>query len=233
MSKSAQTQFICSKWLRSSNSYVKAMYDELSEWVFDETEAQNFKGNWRQKVFFSKPSVPLDIEIGPGSGESFVRLAQNNKNRLFLGIELKYKPLVQSTRKLKACECQNARLIRYNARLVSHIFAKNELNNIYIHFPDPWPKTRHVKHRLVKPDFLETLHGLQNKNSFIEIKTDHKSYCKEIKAFFQDSPYQLAECSSYQQETFDQKKNNFMTNFERLFLKKGMNIYYLKYFKGF
>lgn len=165
------------------------MYNKYSSWVFDEEDGLQFKGKWRTQVFNAPKNTKLDLEIGPGTGDFFSFIATHNKDRLFIAMELKYKPLIQTTRKIKESECLNAKTIRYNARMLGDVFAPKELNNIYIHFPDPWPKKRHHKHRLIKPDFVKTLYQLQEKNSFIEIKTDHQEYFQEIHTIFKNSSY--------------------------------------------
>ncbi len=165
------------------------MYNKYSSWTFDEEDCLQFKGQWRTQVFNAPKNIKLDLEIGPGAGGFFSFIATQNKDRLFIAMELKYKPLIQTTRKIKESGCLNAKTIRYNARMLGDIFVPEELNNIYIHFPDPWPKKRHHKHRLIKPDFVKTLYQLQEKNSFIEIKTDHQEYFQEIHATFKNSPY--------------------------------------------
>ena len=231
MSKGAQTKLIQSKSLSHPSFYVKAMYDQYLSWVFDEEDCLKFRGQWRKLVFKSSESAKLDVEIGPGSGGFFEHMAVNNKNRLFIAIELKYKPLIQTTRKIKQSACTNAKTIRYNARMLKDIFEPEEFNNIYIHFPDPWPKKRHHKHRLINPNFVKTLYELQRKGSFVEVKTDHKAYAHEIKSIFKDSPYQKIEYYDDLHKQTDLSKDNFITNFEKIFIRKNQPICYLRYVK--
>ena len=231
MSKGAQKKLVQSKTLSHPSSYVKAMYDQYHSWVFDEEDCLKFKGQWRKLMFQAPESKNLDVEIGPGSGGFFEHMAVNNKNRLFIAIELKYKPLIQTTRKIKESVCMNAKTIRYNARILKDIFEPEELNNIYIHFPDPWPKKRHHKHRLIKPDFVKTLYDLQKKSSFVEVKTDHKAYAHEIKSIFKDSPYQKIEYYDDLHKQTDLMTDNFITNFEKIFIRKKEPIFYLRCMK--
>ena len=146
------------------------MYNDYAGFVFDEKDSESFKGQWRAKIFNSPISNALDIEIGPGAGNHFAHLAIHNKNRLFVAIELKYKPLIQTVRRIVKNECKNSRVIRHNGWFIDQVFGCEELNNVYIHFPDPWPKKRHHKHRLIKVDFVKTLYSLQQVDAFVEIK---------------------------------------------------------------
>ena len=232
MSKGAQKTLVHSKTLPHPNSYVKALYEgQYKSWVFDERDCLLFKGHWREKVFQSSDSTELDLEIGPGTGSFFSHLTVSHPDRLFIAVELKYKPLIQSVRRLQSNYCVNARVIRYNARMLGDIFAPKELNNIYIYFPDPWPKKRHHKHRLITPEFIDMLYHLQIKNSFVEIKTDHQSYYEEIQSIFKESNYTISTYSHYLQKDIHLRGSNFITQFEKIFLKKNLPIYYSKYIK--
>lgn len=232
MSKGAQKKLIQSKALRHPSSYVKALYNnKYKSLVFDETDCLMFKGQWRKSVFKSPASAKLDLEIGPGSGAFFAHLTANNPDRLFIAVELKYKPLIQSIRRIRNNDYLNARAIRYNARLLEDVFALEELNNVYIYFPDPWPKKRHHKHRLIKPDFVNKLYQLQRKSSFVEIKTDHQSYYMEMQSIFKGSPYCLSGYSYNLQKDAHLNENNFITPFEKIFIRKNLPIYYAKYIK--
>ena len=249
MSKGAQTKLIGAKFFSYPSSYVKAMYGQYKAWVFDEEEAPFIKGAWREKVFKKPLAIPLDLEIGPGSGDFLHHISQLNKNRLYLSIELKYKPLIQSARKLKKSACHNAKLIRYNACLLQDLFALKELNNVYIYFPDPWPKKRHHKHRLIKPLFVKNLYLIQKSQSFVEIKTDHHSYFEEIREVFKQSAYQeqvilkdlhsqgtKAKPLNQQRQDFklsatNPSFDNFITFFEKIFINQNHPICYARYIK--
>ena len=243
MSKGAQHTLTHSKSLKDKNTYVEAMYTTYKGLVLDEEEALSFKGKWRQEVFQSSSNEILDVEIGPGNGEHFAYLAKNQPDRLCLAIELKYKPIIQTARQLKAKQLHNARVIRYNACLIDQIFSSDEINNVYIYFPDPWPKKRHHKHRLISKEFLQKLYSVQKLGCFVEVKTDDKAYFTEIQKLFKASAYKLIECDEnmhrhkglYNNEKIgqseDRKKNKifFMTFFERIFVQKNQPVYYAKY----
>lgn len=258
MSKGAQTKLVQSKSLLHPSFYVTAMYKEYSSLIYDEEDCLSFKGQWRKKVFNTSSETKLDLEIGAGAGDFFSYIASHHPDHCFIAMELKYKPLIQTARKIKIRNSLNAKVIRYNARMLENVFAPEELNNIYIHFPDPWPKKRHHKHRLIKPEFVNKLHQLQRKNSFIELKTDHQSYFQEIKSIFKNSPYEIRECSEDRHSLdprlhgddglhakgdshvnvlpakagIHEKDDYFITPFEKIFLRKKEPICYLKCVKN-
>ena len=209
------------------------MYDQYRSLVFDEEDGPRYKGRWRQKAFgCSAAKKALDLEIGPGSGQFFIHKALSEKERLWIALELKYKPLIQTARKIQKQSCRNAKTVRYNARMLKELFAPKELNNIYIHFPDPWPKKRHHKHRLIKTEFVNTIYRLLRKNSFVELKTDHRGYFQEIHEIFKNSGFREKEFCEDLHKNKDLCANNFITPFERIFIRKNQPVYYLKLLKS-
>src|SRR5258708_7940906 len=136
------------------NIYVK-MLPEYAGWIFPEEEALKFKNRWSEA--FVDRSLPVDLEIGCGNGFFFEHQVKSRQDRNLLGIELKYKPLVQTVRRVRKLNLGNGRGIRFHAKLIDQIFAGDEINHIFIYFPDPWPKLRQQKNRLLKTEFLTKL----------------------------------------------------------------------------
>lgn len=228
MSRGLQTNIVKSRSIPFPTYYVTALLTEYSQWAFDEERCLDFKGRWRELVFEAPLERPLDLEIGTGIGQHFAYRAHILSERSLLGIELKYKPLIQSIRRALRGGATNARMIRYNAVNVSDLFAPGELNDIFIHFPDPWEKKRGTeKHRLFQREFLNTLFALQRPGSFIDFKTDSQSYF--------EFATEKARASLYQVERFTEDlhnstwaSENFMTPFEEYFTKENLRIGYFR-----
>lgn len=213
--------------IRNPNSYIVALLEEYNQWAFPEEVAPQFKGRWRSEVFCVEDLHPLDLEIGTGNGLFFAHQALSHPERCLVGIERKFKPLIQSIRRSLQDGARNARMVRYDAEVPWNLFDNNELNNIFIHFPDPWPKYRWHKNRLIQAEYLNKLFKLQNKGSFLEFKTDHKDYFTQALKLFNCSPYQVIEYThDLHQSEFN--RNNFITQFESFFVNKGQPIYYAK-----
>ena len=208
------------------NPYVELMYTEFKDWSFDETAFEN-RGLWRSKVFSCDHERPLDLEIGTGNGTHFAKLTENFSERNFIGLELKFKTLVQSIRRVVRAGCTNGRMARYRAEGVKELFEKEEINNVYIHFPDPWPKKRHNKNRLIQTQFLIDLFSVMKADSFVEFKTDDYNYFKWAMAYFRTSPFTIQFYSEDLHNSF-RKDKNFVTHFESLFLAKQQPIYYCR-----
>lgn len=206
------------------NPYVEMMYSEFKDWSFDESASAN-RGFWRQRVFDCVDETALDLEIGTGNGTHFAQLTKHHPERVFVGLELKYKTLVQSIRRSLRQGCTNGRMARYRAEGVTELFSPDEVNNVYIHFPDPWPKKRHHKNRLIQADFLRNLYSVMRPGGLVEFKTDDYDYFKWAMSFFRQSPFVIRFFSEDLHQSF-RKDKNFVTHFESLFLQKKQPIYY-------
>ena len=226
MSRSAQKQMILTKNIRDPNPYIKALHNEYKGWAFDELSALQFKGKWREKAF-KKPQAPLHLEIGPGNGKLFAHRCLQKPEDCFLSIELKYKALIQTIKRVRKNKSENGKIIRYNASLISDLFEKGELNNVFIYFPDPWLKKRRTKkHQLIQEEFCKTLFPLQKAQSFLELKTDSEDYFYQSIERFKKAGYRLAQ--SHQDLYKGQKKEpGFMdrlSHFEMIFFQKQIPI---------
>ncbi len=207
----------------ANNPYVELMYTEFKDWSFDE-KADNNRGYWRERVFQCSAETPLDLEIGTGNGTHFAKLSQAHPGRVFVGLELKFKTLVQSIRRAVRAGCQNARMARYRAEGIKELFAPGEINNVYIHFPDPWPKKRHNKNRLIQAEFLLNLHEVMQEGGVVEFKTDDYDYFKWAVRYFRASPFTISFFTEDLHHSF-RKDQNFVTHFESLFLQRQQPIY--------
>jgi tRNA (guanine-N7-)-methyltransferase len=206
------------------NLYVK-MLPEYKNWIYLEEEAVGLKGKWAS--VFEDPKKPLDLEIGCGNGFFFAQQVENRLDRNLLGIELKYKPLVQSVRRVKNKNLLNGRGIRFHAGYIDGIFVPQEINHIYIFFPDPWPKKRHRKNRLLNAQFFKMLSDIQKSNEFIDFKTDSEDYFDQVYSQISETPYKIVRHSRDLHKS-EWAQENFMTSFEKIFTDKGQPTFYMR-----
>lgn len=223
MSKSGQLRVSSTRSIPKPNAYIKAIYGEYSAWTFDEEATPTLKGQWRVKAFQASDDIPLDLEIGTGNGLHFANLALGNPQRLVLGLELRYKPLIQSIRRVIRGGGRNARMARYNAFLVPELFVANELNDVYIFFPDPWEKQRQHKHRIIQDEFLKKLFEVQKLGSKLVFKTDSADYFAWAMERFERSPYVIT-ASTTDLHASEHASSNFITQFESIFIRQGLKI---------
>lgn len=126
---------------KQKNHYNKYMFEMINYdqyLIFAENEIKELKGTWSKSSFLN--SNPLFLEIGSGSGNFLIQLAQNNKEKNFIGDELRLKRLVYAARKAKNIDLKNIKFIRIDANKIEEFIDNNELSGVYINFPDPWEK---------------------------------------------------------------------------------------------
>ena len=215
--------------IRNPTYYIQALHGEYAPWAYAEQKAVGMKGRWREQAFdiSGGGEMPLDLEIGTGNGFFFAHRAALNRDRLIVGIEIKFKPLIQSIRRALASDCQNARIVRYHAAWVEELFAPSELNDIFIHHPDPWEHPRKQKHRLFRREYLNKLFNLQRPGAHLEFKTDSESYFRWAKNETEKTSYRL-ERYAENLHASEWGSENFVTHFESIFTKKGLPIYYMR-----
>lgn len=133
--------------------------------------------------------VPNIVEIGFGNGGALLSMAADNPQCNFLGIEV-YRPGVGSLLlKLKQHGISNVRVIMDNAASVMQDWIDKEcLSKILIFFPDPWPKKRHNKRRLVQRDFVSTAVERLSIGGYIHIATDWEDYASSILSLLEHEP---------------------------------------------
>ncbi len=203
--------------------YIKDLESTYEKWAFSEERVLGKKGQWRSTVFEAPSHCPLDLEIGTGTGYHFAYRTQKAPERKIVGLELKYKPLIQSIRRAVKLGCENGRMARYHAFNIQDLFASAEIDNVYIHFPDPWERPRKFKHRLLNREFLTKLYELQKAGSFVEFKTDSLEYYKWAREEILASPYTV-EFETTDLHRSSKKDENFITGFERIFINQGIKI---------
>lgn len=135
----------------------------------------------------SGPDQKWILEIGPGKGEFILNQAQENPNVYFVAIEVKRTRFEKISRRAEKLELNNLFLIRGDAReCLPRLFAKGFFEKIYILFPDPFPKKRHAKHRLIKPRLINQLRDFLKPEGEIINATDAGFYSEQIIAAFEE-----------------------------------------------
>lgn len=213
--------------LPRQNAYTLALNGEFSHVAFDEVRAPLNKGKWRSDVFKASAAMPLDVEVGTGNGTYFAHHAKVHPDRLLVGLELKYKPLVQTIRRAVNAGCVNAAITRYHAFNIDELFEEGEIDNIYIHFPDPWTSPKKPKNRFVSKDNLEILFRLQKPGAFINFKTDSLVYFNWAMEEIRQSKYKIV-FETYDLHNSEMKSENFETAFEKIFLREGIKINFVR-----
>ncbi len=144
-----------------------------------------------EKIFGRE--VPLHVDLGCGDGSFLCALAKRMPDKNFLGIERLLNRVRSSARKAAALD--NVRLLRVESSYaVRYLLPGESVERFYLLFPDPWPKRRHHRRRIVTPDFLSSIHTAVQKDGSMYIATDDVDYLGKIKEIVEsDSGFAISD----------------------------------------
>jgi tRNA (guanine-N7-)-methyltransferase len=125
--------------------------------------------------------APRILEIGFGMGETTAQVAAAQPQNDYLGIEVHSPGVGGLLRLLDAQQLRNVRIIQHDAtEVVSHMIAPDSLDGVHVFFPDPWPKKRHHKRRLIQGPFVSLLSSRLRRGGYIHVATDWEDYARQI-----------------------------------------------------
>lgn len=170
------------------------------------------------------------LEIGPGRGDLFFHLCQKFENRNIICVEYGKKRVFKIQKNIEKRNIKNGTIIGGDARIVVPQFFKgDQFSQIYVLFPDPWPKDRHAYKRLLNLKFLWLLsHLLKPGGEFIH-GTDVQSYSEWVRENLSQIPILENQISG--NDYVDKLPDIPQTFFEEKWRKKGKDIYFIKYRK--
>jgi len=173
---------------------------------------------------------PLKLEIGFGTGNFLIEMAIREPGSNFVGLDFYHKGIRKIITRINKLKLENIRIVYGDAReKIPQIFKDNEIKEAFINFPDPWPKKRHIKRRLIKPQFIKSLSQKLEKNGEIHIATDSKNYAQEILVNFQTESSLLNKNGKL--GYLDKRDGRPKTKYEKNFLSLGENIFYMDFIK--
>lgn len=125
--------------------------------------------------------APVVLEIGFGMGETTAEIATAQPDTDFLGVEVHGPGVGSLLRQLQLRGLRNVRVIEHDAaEVVEHMIAPGSLAGIHVFFPDPWPKKRHHKRRLLQPEFARSLAARLAPGGYLHVATDWEDYAEWI-----------------------------------------------------
>lgn len=186
------------------------------------------KGKWNTNFF--KNNHPIVLELGCGKGEFTVGLAERYPEKNFIGMDLKGARMWRGAKTVDEKNLQNVAFVRARIENISHVFSENEVDEIWITFPDPKPNKPNIKKRLTSPLFLERYSNVAKPDSIIHLKTDSTMFFEFTLEVIRETNRQLLF------HTFDIDKNpgsndvvSIRTFYEEMFRDKGEAIKYLRF----
>lgn len=133
-------------------------------------ESVNFAGKWRESVF--QNANPIVVELACGKGDYTVALAAQNTHCNYIGVDIKGPRLHTGAKHALDNNLTNVAFARFKIENILRFFGAGEIDEIWITFPDPFPKDRHEKHRLTFHHFLEKYKSILKKDGVLNFKTD-------------------------------------------------------------
>ncbi len=184
------------------------------------------KGKWKSDFFGN--NHPLVLELGCGKGEYTVGLARRYPEKNFIGIDIKGARMWKGARAALNEELKNAAFVRTRIEFIQSVFDHDEVDEIWITFPDPQPKKRNK--RLSSSRFLNSYKQFLKPDGIIHLKTDNKVLFEYTHALAIENklPVIVASDNLYKHITEDPVLS-IRTFYEQQFLDQGMNIHYLKF----
>lgn len=124
---------------------------------------------------------PVELEIGSGDGSFLARYAELHRETNFLGIERLLGRLRKLDKKARKLGLDNLKIIRLEAAyFTGYLLPAGSLRAIHIYFPDPWPKAKHERHRLIQPDFLKSARRALSDGGTLYLRTDDLPYFEQM-----------------------------------------------------
>ncbi len=170
---------------------------------------------------------PIEIEIGCGKGKFLIARAMENPEIDFLGVDVVWKWMKYGVARSEKRSLANIKFLKSDAReLVRYGIPDDSVAVFHMYFPDPWPKKRHAKRRLVTGEFLKLLHSRLERGGRIELSTDHSEYfCQMRRAVVQSGIEWSAVGETENTRLFEA---TFKTNYEIKYESAGRNLHYME-----
>ena len=196
----------------------------------DEISGKDYhlKGKWKKEVFHN--NHPLVLELGCGKGEYTIGMARHFPGKNFIGIDIKGARMWKGAKESHEEKIVNASFLRTRIELISSFFAADEVDEIWITFPDPQPTERRKKKRLTSSGFLSLYQMFLVDGGIMHLKTDSNLLYEYTVKLLGKNDQEILFCTSdlYHSDIVDDILD-IKTFYEKKFLETGSNINYLKF----
>ena len=132
---------------------------------------------------------PVEVELGSGDGTFLVDLAKRHPDHNFIGIERLLGRIRKMERKARRAELINLRGVRIESSyFLEYLLPPHSIGTLHIYFPDPWPKRKHRRHRLINERFPQLAHRALTPGGTVFLRTDDRDYFDQMNCVFAASP---------------------------------------------
>lgn len=211
---------------RENETFANVIQPSRDE-VFN--DSLSLKGNWRKDFF--KNENPLVLELGCGKGEYSVTLAKAFPNSNFLGVDIKGARFWRGAKIALEENLGNVGFLRTQIELVDEIFAENEVDEIWITFPDPQIKYKRTKHRLTNFEFLQKYKKILKPDGIVHLKTDSEFMHGYTLGLLHGlgEIVEFANHDVYNNHGSPKAVTDIQTFYEKQYLEKGKKITYIQF----
>ncbi|KAB1160607.1 MULTISPECIES: tRNA (guanosine(46)-N7)-methyltransferase TrmB [Tenacibaculum] len=188
----------------------------------------SLKGKWNT---FFKNDNPIVLELGCGKGEYTIALAEKNPDKNFIGIDIKGARFWRGAKTALENNMDNVAFIRTQIELVDYIFAENEVDEIWITFPDPQIKYQRTKHRMTNATFLRRYYHILKEGGFMNLKTDSEFMHGYTLGLLHGEGHEIihANHNVYKNEGAPEEVTSTQTFYEKQYLEIGKPITYIRF----
>ncbi len=189
----------------------------------------NLRGNWNSTYF--KNDNPIVLELGCGKGEYTLYFSELNPEINYIGIDIKGARIWRGAKTAFERGLKNVAFLRTQIELLTKLFSHNEVNEIWITFPDPQIKLRRAKHRLTNPEFLNMYKKILKSKGSINVKTDSDFFYGYTLGIIQGLGGKViySDNDIYKNPNSPTELTKVQTFYERTFLNDGKKISFIKF----
>ncbi len=189
----------------------------------------DLKGNWNSSVF--KNNNPLVLELGCGKGEYSVALAKKFPEKNFIGIDIKGARFWRGAKTAIEENIPNVVFLRTQIELIDYSFAKNEVDEIWITFPDPQIKYQRTKHRMTNQEFLKRYKKILKPDGYVNLKTDSEFMHGYTLGLLHGEGHEIiyANHDVYKNEGSPEEVTGIQTFYEEQYLEQNKPITYIRF----
>ena len=186
------------------------------------------KGRWNQDIF--KNGNPLVLELGCGKGEYSVGLATRYPGKNYIGVDIKGARMWRGAKTSNDQKLSNVAFLRTRIEFINSFFKQDEVDEIWITFPDPHPGRRNSNKRLTAPMFLNSYRKFLKNRGMIHLKTDNAelyNYTKTIVSYNNLST--VFATDDLYSATISDDILSIKTHYEKIFVNAGLKINYISF----
>lgn len=202
-------------------NFFQPSHDEVINGFF-------LKGKWHQLYF--RNQNPITLELGCGKGDYTIALAQRFPEKNFIGIDIKGDRLWVGCKKALDGNLKNVAFLRRHISDIEHLFDKNEVAEIWLTFPDPYPRNRDARRRLTSPEYLLRYEKILQPGAIIHLKTDNQQLFEYTIKVCQEFGCQIvAQSDNIYLDNLPGIVTEIQTHYEKKWIEEGRTIHYVAF----